>query len=157
MLLTLLLIHVLNPDKEPLPWRAYCSIPSGSTAPPSLSATSYSPSFPFNSLAPSDISSLSSVIDNTFPPPNLDDYPPAGLFLGIFTMDSAVERRMLVRSTWANHERSRNGAGEGDGGRGTSRTLVRFIIGKPRSSWEKRIQLEAESEFWVILYTRIPC
>ncbi|OCB90095.1 hypothetical protein A7U60_g2653 [Sanghuangporus baumii] len=145
ILLTLLLIHVLNPDKEPLPWRAYCSIPSVSTAPPSLGATSYSPSFPFNSLAPSDISSLSSVIDNTFPPPNLDDYPPAGLFLGIFTMDSAVERRMLVRSTWANHERSRNGAGAGDGGRGTSRTIVRFVVGKSGSSWEKRIQLEAET------------
>ncbi|KAI5121248.1 hypothetical protein M0805_002294 [Coniferiporia weirii] len=145
ILLTLLLIHVLNPDKEPLPWRAYCSIPSSSSMPPSLSATSYSPSYPFNSLAPSDVSSLSSIIPNTFPPPHLDDYSPAGVFLGVFTMDSAVERRMLVRSTWASHERSRNGAGEGDGGLGTSRTIVRFVLGKPRSSWEKRIELEAET------------
>lgn len=60
-------------------------------------------------------------------------------------MDSAVERRMLVRSTWASHERSRNGAGAGDGGLGTSRSIVRFVVGKPRSSWERRIQLEAET------------
>ncbi|KAH8120158.1 hypothetical protein DFH11DRAFT_1500542 [Phellopilus nigrolimitatus] len=145
ILLTLLLIHVLNPDKEPLPWRAYCSIPSVSTSPPSLSATSYSPGYPFNSLAPSDVSSLSSIVPNSFPPPQLDDYPPAGVFLGVFTMDSAVERRMLVRSTWASHERSRNGAGAGDDGLGTSRTVVRFVLGKPRSSWDRRIQLEAET------------
>ncbi|THH11188.1 hypothetical protein EW145_g791 [Phellinidium pouzarii] len=145
ILLTLLLIHILNPDKEPLPWRAYCSIPSASTVPPSLSATSYSPGYPFNSLAPSDVSSLSSMIPNTFPPPHLDDYPPAGVFLGVFTMDSAVERRMLVRSTWASHERSRNGAGAADDGLGTSRTIVRFVLGKPRSSWERRIQLESET------------
>lgn len=60
-------------------------------------------------------------------------------------MDSAIERRMLVRSTWASHERSRSGAGAGDDGRGTSRTVVRFVLGKPRSSWEERIRLEAES------------
>lgn len=61
-------------------------------------------------------------------------------------MDSAIERRMMVRSTWASHERSRNGAGEGDDGYGTSRTIVRFVLGKPRSSWEERIRLEAESK-----------
>ena len=81
-----------------------------------------------------------------FPPAHLDDYPPAGLFLGVFSMDSAIERRMMVRSTWASHERSRNGAGEGDDGYGTSRTIVRFVLGKPRSSWEERIRLEAESK-----------
>lgn len=53
---------------------------------------------------------------------------------------------MLVRSTWASHLRSRNGAGVGDGGLGTSRTIVRFVLGKPRGHYERRIQLEAESE-----------
>ena len=98
-------------------------------------------------MGPSELSSLSSLIPNTFPPPHLEDYSPAGVFLGVFSMDSVIERRMLVRSTWASHIRSRNGAGEGDGGLGTSRTVVRFIVGRPRSSWEKRLQLEAESEF----------
>lgn len=60
-------------------------------------------------------------------------------------MDSAFERRMLVRTTWASHTRSRDGAGDGDGGAGTSRTIVRFILGQPRKEWEKRINLEMES------------
>lgn len=61
-------------------------------------------------------------------------------------MDTALERRMLIRTTWATHPRSRNGAGAGDNGRGTSRTVVRFILGQPRKGWETRIQAEIESE-----------
>jgi hypothetical protein len=79
-----------------------------------------------------------------FPPVNLDSLPPAGLFVGVFSMDSAFERRMLVRTTWASHPRSRDGAGDGDGGAGTSRTIVRFILGQPRREWERRIGLEME-------------
>ena len=62
-------------------------------------------------------------------------------------MDSSVERRMLIRSTWAKHVRSREGAGEGDGGVATSRTVVRFILGKPQKDWERRVRLEAESAY----------
>lgn len=54
-------------------------------------------------------------------------------------MDSGLERRMFVRTTFAGHNRSRVDDG-------TSRTIVRFILGKPRPDWERRIQLEAESE-----------
>ncbi|KLO17017.1 hypothetical protein SCHPADRAFT_868779 [Schizopora paradoxa] len=144
VLLTLLLIHILEPDKEPLPWRLYCSIPRTSVTPPPLNASAFSPTYPFNALTHADLSTISSIIPAPFPPPNLEDLPPAGLFLGVFSMDSAVERRMLVRTTWANHERSRNGAGLGDAGRGTSRSVVRFILGRPSSSWEERIKLEAE-------------
>ncbi len=53
---------------------------------------------------------------------------------------------MLVRSTWARHVRSREGAGKGDGGVGTSRTVVRFILGQPRKDWERRVKLEMESK-----------
>ena len=53
---------------------------------------------------------------------------------------------MLVRTTWATHPRSRNGADTSDGGRGTSRTIVRFILGQPRKGWERRIQTEMESK-----------
>ncbi|KAJ3007316.1 hypothetical protein NUW54_g3590 [Trametes sanguinea] len=35
--LTFLLIYILNPDKEPLPWRGYCTLPQHSGRPPSLS------------------------------------------------------------------------------------------------------------------------
>ena len=63
-------------------------------------------------------------------------------------MDTSIERRMLIRSTFASHARSRNGAGEGDGGEGTSRTIVRFVLGQPRKDWERRIMLEMESKYF---------
>lgn len=76
-----------------------------------------------------------------FPPKDFYNLTPAGVFLGVFSMDSGLERRMFVRTTFANHERSRVD-------NGTSRTIVRFILGKPRPEWERRIQLEAESMFY---------
>ncbi|KAH9950373.1 hypothetical protein B0H21DRAFT_868651 [Amylocystis lapponica] len=120
--LTFLLIYILNPDKEPLPWRGYCTIPRFAADPPSLF------------LPPTA----------SFPYPLPDDFEPQGVLLGVFSVDNAVERRMLVRSTWASHNRSRNGAGAGDDGVGTSRTVVRFILGQPSQEWTRRIQLEAE-------------
>ncbi|KAG5221919.1 glycosyltransferase family protein [Salix suchowensis] len=127
-------------DKEPLPWRAYCAAPSTSTNPPDLASPPQS-SYP----VPSTSESTSQI----FPPPDLDDLPPAGVFIGVFSMDSAFERRMLVRTTWASHPRSRDGAGEGDGGASTSRTVVRFILGLPRKDWDRRIRLEMEEhERW---------
>ncbi|KAG5647962.1 hypothetical protein DXG03_006996 [Asterophora parasitica] len=132
--LTLLLIYILNPDKEPLPWRAYCSNPSLSTQYDDFpSSSTYDPSFP----SPTKLT--------PFPPPDLDTLSPAGLFIGVFSIDSSFERRMLVRTTWASHPRSRDGAGDGDDGVGTSRTIVRFILGQPRKDWERRIQLEMET------------
>jgi len=53
---------------------------------------------------------------------------------------------MLMRTTWASHPRSRDGAGQGDDGLGTSRTIVRFVLGQPRRDWERRVKLEMESE-----------
>ncbi|TRM60182.1 glycosyltransferase family 31 protein [Schizophyllum amplum] len=132
--LTLLLMYILNPDKEPLPWRAYCSVP-----PPQY--------------FPSDTSSSHLPLGQgySFPPDNLDDIPPVGLFIGVFSVDSAFERRMLVRTTWASHPSSRDGAGEGDGGDGTSRTVVRFILGQPRKDWEQQIRLEMETYNDIVL------
>ena len=137
--LTFLLVHILNPDKEPLPWRYYCTAPSTSTAPPSL--------YPSTSYL-SHIKTLRNAATNPhpdFPPPDLDSIPPIGAFVGVFSLDSSFERRQLIRSTWAGHKRSRYGAGEGDGGFGTSRTIVRFILGVPSKDWERRIMLEMES------------
>ncbi|OSX67539.1 glycosyltransferase family 31 protein [Postia placenta MAD-698-R-SB12] len=133
--LTFLIIYILNPDKEPLPWRGYCTIPRLSTAPPSydLPTTASFPFHPPANFTPPD-----------FPPPDLDMLPPAGVFVGVFSMDNAVERRMLIRSSWASHQRSRAGAGEGDSAAGTSRTVVRFILGQPRKEWARRIRLEME-------------
>jgi hypothetical protein len=123
-------MYVLNPDKEPLPWRAYCSIPT--MANPSEHASNI-----------------------TFPPDNLDTIPPVGLFVGVFSIDSAFERRSLIRTTWAGHPRSREGAGVGDQGFGTSRTIVRFVMGQPRKDWERRVQLEMDRTWLIHLSLRV--
>ncbi|KDR84965.1 hypothetical protein GALMADRAFT_233482 [Galerina marginata CBS 339.88] len=133
--LTLLLIYILNPDKEPLPWRAYCSVPSLA--------------LPFDRPAPPNTPHLyPNYTDGhslpPFPHAHLDSLAPAGVFVGVFSIDSAFERRMLMRSTWASHPRSRDGAGAGDEGVGTSRTIVRFVLGQPRKDWERRVKLEME-------------
>ncbi len=134
--LTYLIIYLLNPDKEPLPWRGYCTIPNYSTEPPPTFLGAYT-SFPI--LPPADFSPAS------FPPDDLETLSPAGILVGVFSMDTGFERRSLIRSSYASHPRSRNGAGEGDGGAGTSRTIVRFIMGRPRKDLERRIQLEMDS------------
>jgi hypothetical protein len=81
-----------------------------------------------------------------FPPPNLDELAPAGVFLGVFSIAKSLDRRMLIRSTWAAHPYSRNGAGAGDGGLGTSRTILRFVMGKPAKDYEALIAMENESK-----------
>ncbi|TDL25441.1 hypothetical protein BD410DRAFT_766067 [Rickenella mellea] len=143
VLLTLFIMFVVNFDKKPLPWRAYCTIPSGSTSPPPFGI---SHGYPYDTLTPYAVSYRTRLTPPPFPPPNLDELPPAGVFMGVFSMDLSIERRMIIRSTYASHVRSRNGAGGlGDRGFGTSRTIVRFILGRPRPDWERRIQLEAET------------
>ena len=112
-------MHILNPDKYMLPWRSYCSL---------------APTFP----PPASTSLLGA--------PTLDELPPAGVFVGVMSMDSAFERRQLIRSTWASHERSRGGASAEHGLNNTSRTVVRFILGQPRKDWERRIRLEHQSK-----------
>ncbi|KAL0581634.1 hypothetical protein V5O48_000450 [Marasmius crinis-equi] len=135
VLLTIFLMYILNPDKEPLPWQAYCSMPYMNTPPdseyPRLHSDLYH-NYTLDMRTPS------------FPHTELDELPPAGVFVGVFSTDSAYERRALVRSTWASHPRSRNGAGQGDDGVGTSRTIIRFVMGQPRKDFERRIALEME-------------
>ena len=91
-----------------------------------------------------------------FPPPYFDLLPPVGLFVAVFSIDSAFERRMLVRTTWASHPRSRDGASPGDGGMGTSRTIVRFILGQPSKDWEHRVRLEVERKFALAFDAPLP-
>jgi hypothetical protein len=95
-----------------------------------------------------------------FPPPDFDLLPPVGLLVGVFSIASAFERRMLVRTTWASHPRSRDGASPGDGGTGTSRTIVRFILGQPagrNSDWvHRRVKLEMERKFALAFDAPLP-
>ncbi|SJX62457.1 uncharacterized protein SRS1_13307 [Sporisorium reilianum f. sp. reilianum] len=102
---TKLIIYILNPDKEPLPWRTYCQ---------------KQPSFPHayaDALAPVDV------------------------FVGVFSIDSAYERRHLIRSTYATHTMPV----DPDTGAPTSNVQVKFIIGKPRQAHARRVALEMET------------
>lgn len=102
---TKLIIYILNPDKEPLPWRTYCQ---------------KQPSFPHayaDALAPVDV------------------------FVGVFSIDSAYERRHLIRSTYA----TRTVPVDPDTGTPTSNVQVKFIIGKPRQAHARRVALEMET------------
>ncbi|GAC72181.1 galactosyltransferases [Moesziomyces antarcticus T-34] len=102
---TKLIIYILNPDKEPLPWRTYCQ---------------QQPAFPHayaDALAPVDV------------------------FVGVFSIDSAYERRHLIRSTYATHTMPL----DPHTGTPTSNVQVKFIIGKPRQAHARRVALEMET------------
>ncbi|PWN53972.1 hypothetical protein IE53DRAFT_71576 [Violaceomyces palustris] len=102
---TMLIIYILNPDKEPLPWRTYCQ---------------QQPAFPHafaDALAPVDV------------------------FVGVFSIDSAYERRHMIRSTYAAHTVPLDPRT----GLPTSNVQVKFIIGRPRKAHARRVALEMET------------
>ncbi|CAE6429062.1 unnamed protein product [Rhizoctonia solani] len=81
-----------------------------------------------------------------FPPADLslESIPPVGLFVGVMSTAMGFQRRQLIRSTWASHPRSRGGADGQSNLEGTSRTVVKFIVGAPSPSVERRLRLENE-------------
>lgn len=133
---------VLNPDKAPLPWRTYCSASQPTVYSlqhdSSASTSSYfgesnaltlapltpsHPQWPYpSSEAPSIAASL--------------ELAPVGVFVGVFTTDEKVERRNMIRQSYGSHPRSRRS--------GTEAVKVMFIMGRPRRSYLKAVQLEME-------------
>lgn len=141
---TVTLRVVLNPDKAPLPWRTYCSAsqPTVFSLQPDSSAQTSSyfgessaltltpltpsdPQWPYQSSeAPSIAASL--------------EMAPVGVFVGVFTTDEKVERRNMIRQSYGSHPRSRRS--------GTEAVKVMFIMGRPRHSYLKAVQLESEGQ-----------
>lgn len=101
---TMLIIYILNPDKEPLPWRSYCQqqLP--------------------------------------FPHPYADALAPVDVFVGVFSVDNAYERRHLIRNTYAAHTLPLDPRT----GMPTSNVQVKFVIGRPRKAHARRVALEME-------------
>lgn len=141
--LTMTLKFVLNPDKAALPWRQYCSSDyptSYSLQDPSMSnrisanlnnlivtpLTPRHPSWPYTRDRP-----YSYEANQT-----LDELEPVGVFVGVFSMDSGVKRRELVRHSYAAHPKSRT--------EGTRGVRVRFIIGRPRAEYAAAVKAEQE-------------
>ncbi|KAG8687756.1 hypothetical protein FRC08_011786 [Ceratobasidium sp. 394] len=71
-----------------------------------------------------------------FPPANYTTLPPVGVFLGVLTVASGYERRMMIRESYAAHPASRIA--------GTERTVVRFIMGRPSKEHERSVALEMD-------------
>jgi hypothetical protein len=74
-----------------------------------------------------------------FPPANYSALPPVGVFLGVLTVASGYERRMMIRESYASHPASRTA--------GSERTVVRFVMGRPAKEFEESVALEMDSEF----------
>ena len=147
--------YVLDPDKEALPWRTYCSADHPSlyslqNIPPS-SYTSSSTLFNFGtadqlSLQPLSRGELAWPYGAQQPPASfggvlqsdLSDLEPVGVFVGVFTFDAAVKRRNLIRMSYDSHPRSRTPNAEG--------VRLRFIMGRPSARYRKAIELEIEGE-----------
>lgn len=103
--LTTFLIHFLDTDKEPLPWRTYCQE------------------------------------QREFPHEFADSLAPVNVFVGVFSMDAAYERRHLIRSTYARHSRPIDPTT----GRPAHNVQLKFVLGKPRIQHARRVALEMET------------
>ncbi|KIY32445.1 hypothetical protein I305_05013 [Cryptococcus gattii E566] len=62
---------------------------------------------------------------------------PVSMLIGVFTTDAGLERRHMIRQSYASHWRSRR--------EGTEGVRIKFVMGKPRKRYEKAIQLEMEA------------
>ncbi|OAV90570.1 hypothetical protein PTTG_06184 [Puccinia triticina 1-1 BBBD Race 1] len=103
--LTIFLIHYLDTDKEPLPWRTYCQE------------------------------------QREFPHELADSLEPVNVFVGVFSVDSAYERRHLIRSTYARHSRPI----DPNTGQIAHNVQLKFILGRPRIQHVRRVALEMET------------
>jgi hypothetical protein len=102
--LTTFIIHVLDTDKEPLPWRSFCQD------------------------------------QRPFPHELANGLPPVDVFVGVFSVDAAYERRHLIRTTYARHTRPMDPV---TGLPGTN-VQLKFIVGRPRTRHARRVALEME-------------
>ncbi|ORY25363.1 hypothetical protein BCR39DRAFT_544488 [Naematelia encephala] len=155
-LITLTIKHILNPDKEPLPWRRYCTseYPSlYSLQEPQINKYNFNTYDQANFA--SSLNMFLSPLDSTSPawpygshsrPPysaeaattsDIDELEPVGVLVGVFTTDAGADRRHMIRQSYASHWRSRT--------EGTEGVRVRFVMGQPRAKYAKAIELEMEA------------
>ncbi|WRT65142.1 uncharacterized protein IL334_002084 [Kwoniella shivajii] len=169
--MTFTIKHILNPDKEPLPWQQYCTsnyptlyslqdpflpppyVNSDVNSNPSFPSSQHIESVPVNSFAPSSSKSLTLMpLTPEHPawpyhphstPPNMtvaeldETIDPVGILIGVFTTDVGLERRHMIRQSYASHWRSRK--------EGTEGVRIRFVMGRPRKRFEKAVRLEMEA------------
>ncbi|WVR04298.1 hypothetical protein IAU60_001298 [Kwoniella sp. DSM 27419] len=171
--LTFTIKHILNPDKEALPWRQYCtadyptlySLQDPSLPPPHINyEVNSNPSFPsssdvevgINSFAPSSSKPLSLMpLTPAHPawPYHPNTAPPFTPETDIMALDEALEPVGVfigVFTTDAGAERRhmirQTYASHWRSRRpGTEGVRIRFVMGRPRKRFEAAIQLEMEA------------
>ncbi|CAK9784825.1 hypothetical protein CC85DRAFT_259945 [Cutaneotrichosporon oleaginosum] len=151
--------YILDPDKAALPWREYAMqdyptvfsiqdadwdndalggyLPPLSVVKP-LSAQHELWPYPGYDYAPHR--------ENLHGGPRVDDLEPTTVYVAVFTYDVGVDRRNLIRQSYASHPRSRTPGTEG--------VRLRFIMGRPRPQFKHMVDAEVEEyEDIVILDT----
>ncbi|KAM0753266.1 hypothetical protein T439DRAFT_378965 [Meredithblackwellia eburnea MCA 4105] len=75
-----------------------------------------------------------------FPHALADSLAPVNVFVGVFSVDAAFERRQLIRTTYVAHTKPIDPAT----GRPAQNVQVKFILGRPEPRYARRVALEME-------------
>ncbi|GAA6029216.1 hypothetical protein JCM8097_003573 [Rhodosporidiobolus ruineniae] len=75
-----------------------------------------------------------------FPHTLADSLKPVNVFVGVFSVDAAVDRRNAIRLSYAKHTKPIDPRT----GRPATNVQLKFILGRPRARWASRIALEME-------------
>ncbi|GAA5919792.1 hypothetical protein JCM1841_005865 [Sporobolomyces salmonicolor] len=75
-----------------------------------------------------------------FPHALTDSLKPVNVFVGVFSVDAAADRRNAIRLSYAQHSKPIDPRT----GRPAHNVQLKFILGRPRAKWSKRIALEME-------------
>ncbi|OCF37721.1 hypothetical protein I316_00848 [Kwoniella heveanensis BCC8398] len=171
--LTFTIKHILNPDKEPLPWREYCtadyptlySLQDPTLPPPHVdSHVNSNPAFPsssdaevgYNSFAPSSSKALTLMpLTSSHPawPYHPYEAPPFTPEMSIKELDQALEPVGVLIGVFTTdsgaerrHMIRQTYASHWRSRRdGTEGVRVRFVMGRPRKRYEQAVQLEMEA------------
>ncbi|GAA6004618.1 hypothetical protein JCM10207_000957 [Rhodosporidiobolus poonsookiae] len=75
-----------------------------------------------------------------FPHALADSLKPVNVFVGVFSVDAAVDRRNAIRLSYAKHSKPIDPRT----GRPAHNVQLKFILGRPRARWARGIALEME-------------
>ncbi|BGP37841.1 hypothetical protein JCM10449v2_001763 [Rhodotorula kratochvilovae] len=75
-----------------------------------------------------------------FPHDLADALKPVNVFVGVFSVDAAADRRNAIRLSYAKHSKPIDPRT----GKPAHNVQLKFILGRPRKKWAKRIALEME-------------
>ncbi|GAA6055759.1 hypothetical protein JCM3770_006147 [Rhodotorula araucariae] len=75
-----------------------------------------------------------------FPHDLADALKPVNVFVGVFSVDAAADRRNAIRLSYAKHSKPIDPRT----GKPAHNVQLKFILGRPRKKWAKRVALEME-------------